>query len=108
MRDVDFNVSSWVGILGFLVSYSNVLIRVLDGDRAGQIAYFIFFLTVLLVFLYIPFIRRRRKWRTAVSEGNLHKLEEALSDLTAYYLMDSKELRYHASRRVQDSGNHQV
>lgn len=43
MRDVDFNVSSWVGILGFLVSYSNVLIRVLDGDRAGQIAYFIFF-----------------------------------------------------------------
>lgn len=108
MRDADFNVSSWVVILGFLVSYSNVLIRVLDGDRAGQIAYIIFFLTVLLVFLYMPFIRRRRKWRTAVSEGNLQKLEEVLSDLTAYYLMDSKELRYHASRRVQDPGNHQV
>lgn len=43
-------MSSWVVILGFLVSYSNVLIRVLDGDRAGQIAYIIFFLTVLLVF----------------------------------------------------------
>lgn len=108
MRDADFNVSSWVVILGFLVSYSNVLIRVLDGDRAGQIAYIIFFLTVLLVFLYMPFTRRRRKWRTAVSEGNLHKLEEVLSDLTVYYLMDSKESRSHASRRVQDPGNHQV
>lgn len=108
MRDADFNVSSWVGILGFLVSYSSVLIHALGRDLVGQIAYIIFFLAVLLVFLYMPFIRRRRKWRTAVSEGNLHRLEEVPSDLTAYYLMDSKELRSHASRRVQDPGNHQV
>lgn len=98
MRDSDFSVVIWISILGLLVSYFGVLMRVVAHDSIGQIMYIVFFVGVLAVFVAMPIVRRRREWNRAFSEGNIHKLKEVISDLAIYQLTDSRRLLLPVSR----------
>lgn len=98
MRDSDFCVVVWMSVLGLLVSYFGVLMRVVAHDSVGQIMYIFIFGGVLAVFVAMPIVRRRREWNRAFSEGNIHKIKEVISDLAIYQLTDSRRLLLPVSR----------